>query len=76
MGRPDADTAVLAHLHRFDRGIAPTMDDIVNTLLAEHPQLSAADIRRSVAALDAAGHLQSRWDKDAFVYWAPTTRGT
>lgn len=62
---------VLAHLRQFDRGIAPTMSEIVNVVLAEYPQWSAFGIRRCVSALEQAGEVASRWDQDAHVYWAP-----
>lgn len=63
-------SAVLAYLSRFDQGIAPTMNDIVSTLLEEHPQWSAAEVRRCVSALEKSGEVLCRWDKDAHVYWA------
>lgn len=65
-------STVLTHLRRFDQGIAPTLNEIVSALLEDHPQWSPAEVRRCVSSLDKSGEVRSRWDKDAYVYWAPT----
>lgn len=70
MADPETESVVLAYLRQFDRGIAPTMGDIVGAVRAEHPQCSAPDIRRCVGTLNDSGEVCSRWDKDAHVYWA------
>jgi len=71
VGQLDAmGSTVLEFLRKFDRGIAPTMDDTVAALLAEHSEWSAADIRRCVSALEETGSVKSRWDGGAYVYWA------
>lgn len=71
MAHPDTESVVLAYLRRFDRGIAPAIGDIVNAVLAEHPQCAASEIRRCVGTLTGSGAVCSRWDNDAHVYWAP-----
>lgn len=58
--------AIKAHLARFDAGIAPSMNEIVYELC---PRFAPPAIREAVSALVSAGVVQTRWDKDAWVYW-------
>ncbi|OSC32820.1 hypothetical protein B8W67_13960 [Mycolicibacillus koreensis] len=58
--------AIIEYLRMFDAGVAPSANDIVNSLMGTH---GASDIRRGLTQLDHAGAISSRWDGDAFVYW-------
>lgn len=65
----DLTDTVVEYLSRFDAGIAPTMNDVVREILEHRPFLPPSTIRQTVAELERAGTVLSRWDDDAHIYW-------